>query len=618
MAEKDLVLKLKAQDDMSATLGKLGKVMTEAFAVKKILDFGKAIFDSFSDSESALIRFNAVMDNTTGSTEALRKQFLAVANSAVKFGIDDEVVAESLANLYTKTGDATSALNLHQLALNITAQTGKSYSESIDLINGTMAGKTIPLIKELGLNLEESADPLKVLQSAYEKTFGTADKTLNSAKTATARFKESMDNLRTALAETLARAVVPIINGVSSLISKFENLPSGVKTTISAITTLSMVAGTLILLFSALSTVIPALTAGFVAFKAVMMAVSGPIGIIVGGLSLVVGGLVAVGSKMGWFKNASDSATASNTEFAKSLGNMKDGAVKVSDSVVKMTEDLKKVSDQIKTLNKDFASSVIASGEKQLSLNQDIGDAIVEQQTKVSDLEKEIAEEKKKFIQDQDTAKLNNLTQQLAKEQLALQTHNDILVQYETNVAEAKRRVSLTEFERRIEDLNNEKLAEQKRLKERFEEYQLELKQLKEQQALILAENKKFTDQIKKDAQERADAEMNSAMTIQNARAIAYRNSVSTLSADLAKYSGQTISSGSTKSVKDALISPNGDIITTDPNDYIIATKNPKSLGQNGGGIVINVYGDISGQNLIDEISNKLMQRLRVDTKFSV
>jgi len=45
--------------------------------------------------------------------------------------------------------------------------------------------------------------------------------------------------------------------------------------------------------------------------------------------------------------------------------------------------------------------------------------------------------------------------------------------------------------------------------------------------------------------------------------------------------------SGGRKSVRDAIITPKGDIITTDPKDYLIATKNPQSLA--GGSTTINI-----------------------------
>jgi tape measure domain-containing protein len=68
--------------------------------------------------------------------------------------------------------------------------------------------------------------------------------------------------------------------------------------------------------------------------------------------------------------------------------------------------------------------------------------------------------------------------------------------------------------------------------------------------------------------------------------------------------------------VNDAIISPNGNVITTHPDDYLIATKNPGSLG--GSGIVVNVYGDVSGQELVDKVSEGIMNSLRLNARLPV
>ena len=49
--------------------------------------------------------------------------------------------------------------------------------------------------------------------------------------------------------------------------------------------------------------------------------------------------------------------------------------------------------------------------------------------------------------------------------------------------------------------------------------------------------------------------------------------------------------------VADAIISPSGQIITTDPKDFIIATKNPGDLGGGGDTININISGNTIGSD---------------------
>lgn len=61
----------------------------------------------------------------------------------------------------------------------------------------------------------------------------------------------------------------------------------------------------------------------------------------------------------------------------------------------------------------------------------------------------------------------------------------------------------------------------------------------------------------------------------------------------------------------------NGKIITTHPDDFIIATKNPASLGMGGGGVTINVYGDVSGQELVRTVKEAIMNDLSINGKYS-
>lgn len=80
-----------------------------------------------------------------------------------------------------------------------------------------------------------------------------------------------------------------------------------------------------------------------------------------------------------------------------------------------------------------------------------------------------------------------------------------------------------------------------------------------------------------------------------------------------AQLNGSALGGGSL-SVQDAIISPDGRIITTSPEDYLIATKDPGSLT---GGLVVNINGgtylseDAAGK-LGDMILNQLRLNMRV------
>ena len=71
-----------------------------------------------------------------------------------------------------------------------------------------------------------------------------------------------------------------------------------------------------------------------------------------------------------------------------------------------------------------------------------------------------------------------------------------------------------------------------------------------------------------------------------------------------------------TMSVNDAIISPDGNIITTHPDDYLIATKNPQSLA-GGGGFVINITGNsfMGEDDMAEKIGDKLMSIVKLNAQ---
>lgn len=68
---------------------------------------------------------------------------------------------------------------------------------------------------------------------------------------------------------------------------------------------------------------------------------------------------------------------------------------------------------------------------------------------------------------------------------------------------------------------------------------------------------------------------------------------------------GDKLGGGKKKKVNDAVIDPSGDIVETNPRDWVIATQNPGALfgGQSGAGVVVNING---GTYLDDGVANKI------------
>ncbi len=96
------------------------------------------------------------------------------------------------------------------------------------------------------------------------------------------------------------------------------------------------------------------------------------------------------------------------------------------------------------------------------------------------------------------------------------------------------------------------------------------------------------------------------------------RNGLSNLSSNIGgAVSGAMSSIGGVIGVNDAIIAPGGKVITTHPDDYLIATKTPGKL-MGGSGLTINIYGDVTGEEIVNKVSEGIMKRWGRNQKFAI
>lgn len=74
----------------------------------------------------------------------------------------------------------------------------------------------------------------------------------------------------------------------------------------------------------------------------------------------------------------------------------------------------------------------------------------------------------------------------------------------------------------------------------------------------------------------------------------------------------------SATSVNDAIITPSGDIIRTNPSDYLIATKTPGALGGSGGSskIDVNINGGLITEDVARQIGKIIMRTIKSGGSF--
>lgn len=178
---------LKTADDSTQTfsqkIGKYSKAMAKSFAIAGAAAGAYAIklgIDSVKaavEDEQSQKQLAIALKNTTKATDAqiaATEQY--VSATQIRYGVSDVKLRESLGNLSRATGDVTKAQQLNNLALDISAATGRDLS-TVSLTLAKSYDGNFGALKKLGIPLDEAIIKSKdftVVQAELVKLFGGA------------------------------------------------------------------------------------------------------------------------------------------------------------------------------------------------------------------------------------------------------------------------------------------------------------------------------------------------------------------------------------------------------------------------------------------------------------
>lgn len=166
-------------------------------------------------------------------------------------------------------------------------------------------------------------------------------------------------------------------------------------------------------------------------------------------------------------------------------------------SKVKAANDaIRNTIEQINDLN-------AAHSQSKQGTRRSIAEAYLEQQKKVEDLKKQSSE----ATTYEDKVRL---TEEIAREELALNKKRSLAVDYKTELAEANRRAQMTEFERTIEDLLAKDKAEQLEFEKKLKRLNEELAAEESKRSQIAAGEGRLTATMTVEAARRSSAVVSS------------------------------------------------------------------------------------------------------------
>lgn len=217
----------------SGKVSKYGKVAAKsllavaAAAGAMAIKLGVDAVKGAAEDEASQKKLAKALQNTTKATD---EQIAAtedyISKTQLRYGITDVKLRASLANLARATGDVTQAQKLNNLAVDISAATGKDL-ETVSLALSRAYGGNLGALKRLGIPLDDNIIKTKDFEGAtdqLQKLFG------GSAQANTETLAGKLAILRETFAEaqeTIGVKFIPILKNLVDRIMEVSRAFSG-------------------------------------------------------------------------------------------------------------------------------------------------------------------------------------------------------------------------------------------------------------------------------------------------------------------------------------------------------------------------------------------------------
>lgn len=226
----------KADDktkSFSGKINKYGKAMAKSFALAGVAAAAYAVklgvdgVKSAIEDEASQKKLAQALKNTTNATDAqIASTEEYISKQQLQFGIADTKLRPALANLARATGDVTKAQKLNNLAIDISAATGKDL-ETISLALSKAYNGNLGALTKLGVPLDANIIKTKDFEAAtdqLQKLFG------GSAQANTKTLEGQLSILRETFAELqegVGVKVIPILKRLAEETLKVSRAFSG-------------------------------------------------------------------------------------------------------------------------------------------------------------------------------------------------------------------------------------------------------------------------------------------------------------------------------------------------------------------------------------------------------
>jgi hypothetical protein len=200
-------------DKLTKNLKSVAKTLGVAFSVQQVLAFGKASVKAAAEDEKAQKQLALALKNVgLGRDVAASEAFIQKLQS--EFGVVDDKLRPAYQQLAVATGDTAQSQKLLQIALDISASTGRDLASVTGAISKAYLGNNTALGK-LGVGISKADLKAK----SFDEIMNQLSDTFAGSATASANtFQGSMDKLSVASAnvqEIIGKGIIDALKGLS-------------------------------------------------------------------------------------------------------------------------------------------------------------------------------------------------------------------------------------------------------------------------------------------------------------------------------------------------------------------------------------------------------------------
>jgi vacuolar-type H+-ATPase subunit E/Vma4 len=199
----------KSFDNIGKSVLKIGGLIAAAFSVRALGDFAKAAAE---DAKSAAL-LEQQLKNTVGANDALVASVEdSIREMQMSAAVADDVLRPAFGQLVRATGDVTQATRLMDIALDVSAATGRDVNAVAIALSRAYQGNTTALSR-LGIKAQEGVDVFAMLEEQFAGAAETAARN-DPFQRLTIIFGE--------LQEQIGQNFLPLLNDVADYFASAE------------------------------------------------------------------------------------------------------------------------------------------------------------------------------------------------------------------------------------------------------------------------------------------------------------------------------------------------------------------------------------------------------------